>query len=132
MMAGVAVGAVLSGAGDLGPFLSIGAVSLGGLAGLEGGVVAELIDQEFSIDRAKIEYEIAKSKSKIQENKANLIKIKDRAIKRDVSTLTAYSTIAGEIFARGTGITDEAQKKKFIGDFQREMGVPVMNAILAV
>lgn len=126
LVAGVAVGAMLSGGGDAGRIIALGAMGLGG------GLIADGIDERFSIDRAKIEYEIAKSKSKIQENKANLIKIKDRAIKRDVSTLTAYSTIAGEIFARGTGITDEAQKKKFIGDFQREMGVPVMNAILAV
>jgi|GEM_PF-2838611 len=132
LAAGVAVGAVLSGAGELNSLLSIGVTGWGGLIGLGGGVTAELIDQEFSIDRAKIDYEIAKSKSKIQENQSNLIRIKDRAIKRDVSTLTAFSTIAGEIFARGTGITDEAQKKRFIGDFQREMGVPVMNAILAV
>lgn len=132
LAAGVAVGAVLSGAGELNSLLSIGVTGWGGLIGLGGGVAAELIDQEFSIDRAKIDYEIAKSKSKIQENRENLIRIKDRAIKRDVSTLTAYSKIAGEIFARGTGITDEAQKKRFIGDFQREMGVPVMNVVLAV
>ena len=81
--------------------------------------------KELALERAKLDRSIT-------ERQVYTTKLRDKALKREVSAVSAFSTIAAEVYAQTSGITDEARRKKYISGFTSSLGLPTLNAILAV
>lgn len=119
---GAGAGYLISLAPDaLGWGVGVGAgVFLGGV-GYEG--LLSIKGKELMLDRAKLD-------RSIQERRLFYTQLRERALKREVKALSAFTSIAAQVYADSAAITDEGMRKKYIGGFTSKLGLSTLNAIL--